>query len=308
MSGGKEQQVTQRHHSRRDILKTIGGTGIAAATLPAQSSAATTDGFLCSLSIPAFFTKEEEPLPPNGVGTVYGSMAANGIWIPNTSDTVGCGWVGNCDGFRSTLPFTLSWTTDADSSVMGEVYANVSIRLPGAGMDTSGWSWVLRDTEELVESEQAAGNLEAQYHKKNVAQNLFRATHIELELDFRDSELYDGTISETAQFSVPNHGLLSGALDLLEVSGDVYNAGVTIADELTNVPLDETRKLTRMWAYSQVSGMEMIDGESLPAQAAVSGISAFEQPIKNRQEKNPFGTGDEAVETLAGPTVVRRSG
>lgn len=308
MEGNGGKQTDQRHRSRRTVLKTLGSAGVAAATLPTRGYAASNAGFVCSLDIPAYYTKDEKPLSPNKAGKVYGSMEADGIWIPNKADTTDCGWVGDCDGFRAWLPFTLSWKTTASRSEMGEVYANVSVRLPGAGRDTGGWSWVLRDTAEKVESESSPGSLTAEYHKKNVSQNLFRAMHVELELDFRNSNVADGTRSETAMFAVPNHGLMSSGLDLLEVSETVYNTGVRLADDLTRVPLDDVQQLTQLWAGAQVSGVNVLTGKSLTARAARSGISAFKKPIEERQAKEPFAEDVEAVETVAGPAVGRLDG
>jgi len=73
------------------------------------------------------------------------------------------------------------------------------------------------------------------------------------------------------------------------------------------IDLNTLRKAVRLWAYSPptAGSIDMIDPNDLPEQAVVSGISAFKGPIEDQQERNAWGA--DAVPTLSGPTVVRRS-
>ncbi len=159
VSGKSDSADEKRNRSRRTVLKAVGGTGLAATALAGLSSAATGDGFLCSVGIPTLFQKDETPL----------------------------------------------------------------------------------------ESE-----------------------------------------------------------NLIETTDTIYDNGVKIANRLVNGNLNTLRKAVRLRAYSSTAGdIDMIDPNDLPERAVVSGISAFEEPIEEQQERNAWGA--DAVPTLSGPTIVRRS-
>lgn len=292
--------------TRRTVLKTLGGAGVTAATLSGLGSAATGDAFLCSLDIPSLFTKDDDPLDPEVAGLVRGWPTAHGIFLPDDAWATNCGTFGiNCDAYEVNIPFTISWKTNASSSDLGTVYAHINIDTPATSYDPTGWGASISSTETTIDSTNAIGSLTAEYDQTSIkSDNYFRATDIELELDFKDSNIYDGTISESVRFSTPNKGLLN-AKNLIQTSADVYDSGVDLADELVSVDLGTLRKAARLWAYSSTTatGVTMLDADSLPAQTVVKGISAFEGPIENRQEKYPFDEG--CVETVAGPTIVR---
>ncbi|WP_408957999.1 hypothetical protein [Natrinema sp. 74] len=292
---------------RRTVLKAVGGTGLAATALPGLSSAATGDGFLCSVGVPTLFQKDETPLDPEQVGVVNGQWNAHGIFMHQNESLRGCGlFGGNCDSYTVDFPFVISWATDADPSDVGEVYARLALETPGTSYDGGGWSTTIRSTETTVESQNAVGSLSTEYHTETgMSGNLFRPTSLELEVDFRDSNIADGVERHTVEFATPNEGLLEAA-NLIETTDTIYDNGVRIANQLVNINLNTLRKAVRLWAYSSTAGsIDMIDPDGLPEQAVVSGVSAFKEPIEDQQERNAWGA--DAVATLSGPTVVRRS-
>ncbi|MFB1065135.1 hypothetical protein [Natrinema sp. H-ect4] len=307
MSGRPNSTDERTNRSRRTVLKAVGGTGLAAATLPGLGAGATGDGFLCSVGIPTLFQKDETPLDPEQVGAVNGQWNADGIFMHQNESLRGCGWFGgNCDSYTVDFPFVISWATDADPGDVGDVYVRLSIETPGTSYGGNGWSWTIESTETTVESQNAVGSLSAEYHTETgMPGNLFRPTYLELEVDFQDSNIADGVERHTVEFATPNEGLLEAA-NLIETTDTIYDNGVRIADRLVKIDLNTLRKAVRLWAYSPTAGsIDMIDPNDLPEQAVVSGISAFKGPIEDQQERNAWGA--DAVPTLSGPTVVRRS-
>ncbi|OAQ54392.1 hypothetical protein HTG_02270 [Natrinema mahii] len=296
------------NRSRRTVLKAVGGTGLAAATLPGFGAAATGAGFLCSLDVPTLFRKDDTPLSPEQAGVVNGQWNADAICMHRNESLRNCGWFGgNCDSYTVDIPFVISWATDADPSDVGEVYVRLDANTPGTSYENNGWSWTIESTETTVESQSATGSLSAEYHTETgVSSNLFRPTYIELEVDFSDSNIADGVERYEAEFATPNEGLLE-AENLIETTDDVYDSGVTIANRLVSINLNTLRKAVRLWAYSPTAGgLDMIDPDDLPEQTVKEGISAFEDPIEDRQESTVWA-GESAVPTMAGPTIVRKS-
>ncbi|WP_254524286.1 hypothetical protein [Natrinema caseinilyticum] len=307
MFGNSEDPNDRTDRSRRTVLKTIGGTGLAATALPGLGAAGTGDGFLCSVSIPTLFERDESPLDPEQAGVVNGQFDADGIFMHQNESLRGCGWFGgNCDSYTVDFPFVISWATDADPSDVGEVYVRLSIDTPATSYGNGGWSWIIESTETTVRSDDTIGTLSAEYHTETgIASNLFRPTYLDLEVDFSDSNIADGVERTTAEFATPNEGLLE-AENLIGTTDTIYDSGVRIADRLVSINLNTLRKAVRLWAYSPTAGgADMIDPDGLPENAVVSGISAFKDPIEDQQERRVWG--EDAVPTVAGPTIVRRS-
>ncbi|SEP74833.1 hypothetical protein [Natrinema salaciae] len=296
------------NRSRRTVLKAVGGTGLAAATVPGFGAASTGDGFLCSVSFPTLFRKDNTPLDPEQVGVVNGQWNADGIVMHRNETLRGCGlFGGNCDSYEVDLPFVISWATDADPDDIGDVYVRLNVDTPATSYENTNWSWIIESTQTTVESQNATGTLMAEYHTETgMPGNLFRPTALELEVDFSDSNIHDGVERHEVEFATPNEGLLE-AQNLIGTTDTIYDSGVTIANRLVNINLNTLRKAVRLWAYApNAGGVDMIDPDGLPENAVVSGISAFEEPIEEQQERDVWA-GEDAVPTLAGPTVVRRS-
>lgn len=293
-------------NTRRNVLKTAGGVGVAALSVPGLASASTTDGFLCSVDIPAFFEKDESPLNPNQVGTVRGGWPADGIFIPDDMWLPGCSF--DCSTYAVNLPFTVTWKTDASSSDIGNVAVNLELETPGSpDSNSNGWSWLLDNQEMTLDSQNVTGSLTGKYANVNVsASNLFRPTYLTMTLDFTDSAIYnegDEKLSKRYEWATPNKSLLQETKNLVDYSADVWDAGVDLSDKLVSIDVSTMQKATRLWAYSSTASADMIDPDGLPENAVFKGISAFSDPIEDRQEKTVEGWDEPAVETTAGPTI-----
>lgn len=288
--------------SRRTVLKTAGTMGLGSLAIPGMTSADANWNFVLSVDYPMMFQKNEAPLDPNDAGVVEGQRTGNGIVIPGDVQERDCGFFGNCDGYELPIPFVIQWTTDAPSYEVGEVIVNMSVETPTAtSYDGNGWGYIIEDTETIVESEEAVGTFRAGYDIRDdvPASNLFRPTYITVDVEFRGSGIYDGTLSETMRVTTPNKGLIN-AENLVQVTSTVYDLGLEAADKTVRLDLDTLSDATRLWAYAQVAGLDMHDPNNLVQNAAIDGISAFVDPIHDQQERTSWG--EDWVESMAGPT------
>ncbi len=285
---------------------------MSALTVSGLASATSHNSFMCSLDFPALFQDDETPLNPGtDVGLVRGWPEANAIIVPDDIWSINCNfWGTDCESWGARLPFSITWTTDASSWNIGDVYARIQIDTPASDADPAGWGWTISSGEVTVDSKDAVGSLDGEYDYTDVsADNYFRATHITLELDFKDSDVYHETVSTTAKLAIPNYGRLNQTSDLIDTSANIWDVGTDLADELVSVDLGTLETATRLWAYSQAAAAGMIepDPDGLPENAVIRGISAFSDPIEDRMEQD-WGWSEDAVETTAGPTIMYRDG
>ncbi len=311
----ENQRASRPATSRRTLLKTIGGTSIAATALSGTSAAATDAGFHCSFHFPSLFKDNEAPLDPgfeDDIGVVNNSYPADGIFIPDSAKGTDCDLFGNCDKYQIEIPFIISWKTDADPSDIGNVVARVDARAPGeSGNGAGAVGYNFSEQENVITDEVGGLGLTATYTMKTgLSSKLFRPLYLDMELDFSDSNIAvdasDDVLTNTSQWATPNKGQIN-VENLISKADTTWNTGVDIADRFVrNVDLGKLQTAARLWAYSSVAAADMLDGSDLPRDAAVEGISAFEEPI----EENTMDSEDwqeEYIPTTAGPTIVRKN-
>jgi hypothetical protein len=293
-------------------MKTVGAAGIAVAAVPGVSSASTKYGFTCGVYIPTLFegSRDGTIVRPTDIGVINGSTYYDkAIVIPNNSSTFGCNWYGSdCDGYETDIPFSIAWATDAPSGDVGDIILRLKQETPNNDYDGNGWSTYIRDTRESINSGQAVGSLSVrQPIAEGIAANYFQPTKVTLEVDFGDSNLDYSTKTQEYNFCIPNEPQLQTE-SLLDTSETTYDSGISIADELTKINLDDLRLAGRLWAYSESSASDMIDPDGLPEQTVVKGISAFEDLVEN-QPLRTWETDEnyDYVVSTAGPTIIRSS-
>jgi len=297
--------------NRRTLLKTLAGTTLATTTLTGTSSATSDPGFQCSVHFPSLFKNNEAPLDPgqgDDIGVVNASYNADGILTPDRATGVNCDIFGNCDKYEIEIPFTISWKTNADPSDIGTVTARVYASAPGESGNTAGAIGAsFTSQEEIVTDEDGGLGLTATYTMKTgIPEVLFRPLYLDMELDFTDSNIYSGTLTHSSEWATPNKGEIN-VENLISKSDTIWNEGVDLADRFVrNVDLGKMETAARLWAYANVASLDMLDGSDLPRDAAVNGISAFQEPIDEGAESSEDWS-EGYIPTTAGPTIVRKT-
>ena len=212
----ENQRTSRSATSRRTLLKTIGGTGIAATALSGTSTAATDAGFHCSVHFPSLFKDNEAPLDPDDVGAVQDQRQADGILAPDSAKGTDCGgYFDPCENYQVEIPFIISWKTDADPSDIGNVVASVDAHTPadtGKGAGSIGYSF--SEQEKTITDEDGGLGLTATFEMQTgLSSKLFRPIHLDMELDFSDSNISvdaaDDVLTKTTYWATPNKSQIS---------------------------------------------------------------------------------------------------
>lgn len=304
--------------SRRAVLRSTGAALASALTVGAGSvgtaSAASPDpGFVLQVLVPMLFDSSADELAdPERAGTVEGNWDGDGIMLHSGQRRHGCTLGFSCDTYTVDVPFFVNWSTDADPADVGQVELHIRTNSRAYSDDsrTGGAGYLLEQPNVTFASRDRLGPIKFEHKLKRVASNLFRPSYIEVELDFEESNIRDGSVSERYQFTTLNRGLI-GLDALVGVTDDLYNAFVEVADTLTPVDLGRLQKLTRLWGYSAAAGAtEELDSPAsdLPRNAAFKGISAFTDPIADVSQQRTFPNVGETHPQLAGPTLISAGG
>ncbi|QLG47948.1 hypothetical protein [Natrinema halophilum] len=300
-----------RATSRRTVLK-IAGASAGALTIPsagATAASGTDTRWRVALSFPTLAKVEggDEVLfnvdAADGVVEGWEGYGYDGMFIlPNDTQGADCGgWFDPCETYRASLPYILEWQCEEYD------YGEVEVIVQTEQNSGTGYGAVHRfetgNESVSVESGSPGSDLlQPKFTQTNVvADNYFRPLDVELEVDFSNSSLRDGTESTTINAAIPNKGgVLDRVKNLVNTTDEIYSRGVDLADKTTPIDLNRMRKIGRYYGYAATVGIGL--DSDLPRQAAISGIGAFTDPIKDYQERELYG--ENTVSTMGGPTIM----
>lgn len=297
--------------SRRNLLKCIGASTLAAATIPGITSASPNYSFIASLDFPMNFKKESsneyalvDDSDITGV-TVAGQFSVDALAVPSKEMGIGCNWWGSsCDEWRSLIPVTISWNTDAPSRSVGDISLGVNVEpiRGGEPYDGRGPHIPTSDDEHLVdESDDRYISIDFDTDQIPSSQ-YYMPAEVTFSVDFNNSSIHDGRLSESVRIGIPNNDVIQQTANMIGTADTVWSESVGLADTLVRAPLEDLETATRAWAYASSAATGMIDSDDLAANAVVDGISAFEEPLNDRTTLEI--SGEEVYVSSGGPTIV----
>jgi hypothetical protein len=254
-----------------------------------DDDAETRPAFIAGLYVPTVVDEDGAPIQASEIGTSLSDPDA-AVMLP--SDATGGGLY---DGdYQLDVNGVFAWHSNLPSDAFGEV----KVEAPGFG-----WLEALREP---------TGSMDVTLHKgydvdRDVpASNYFREADLELEVSFEDSprlRAYAGDeLSARLPYVTPNKSALHFE-KMISVASEVYGSGVEVADKVTRVDLGRLRKSARFLAYAQVAHIDMVTEDDLLRDAAIEGMTAFEEPIREATQLSE-ALNREISTTLAGPTVI----
>ncbi|WP_170155621.1 hypothetical protein [Halopiger aswanensis] len=139
-----------------------------------------------------------------------------------------------------------------------------------------------------------------------IANTHSQVTKMELEFDFSNSDISppDGgdRLEYDYYFCTPDHSM-ADLSDMLGIVDSTWSSTVEIADLTTGVDLGKLQKWARIWMAVSAGAVDVLSDENdLVSDAAINGISAFEDLVKDIDTIDIEGK--EGLEVRAGGLVI----
>lgn len=284
------------------MLKTIGASGLAVASVPTVTATELDYTFIASLDVPMLFKEnnsgEHVPVNDDDV-TIDGHWPVDGAVILGDSYSLDCGFFGiSCDGWSGEIPLTMSWTTDAPVSFIRELEVSVGAERVWSnndGYSSAGPVYQSGGTGEVFDD---GRNISVQMSSDNDIGPVYIPVDFNFSVHFRNSDLWDGEMfRKSITVGVPSNSLEDRSANMLDAADTIWEESVGLADEFVRAPLEDLETATKMWAYAATS--DMVDGSDIPENAVVDGISAFKEPLEDEVESY-----NDYLVTPAGPTII----
>lgn len=248
---------------------------------------------------------QEAPVDPWEEGVVAEGKDAKAIVMPNEIGHP------NDESWNASVPYVLSWATDAPLSSVGEITISVDVEPFGDNdkyLRGQGPYKTLETTKARFEGDGdgfgGLGEFNVTFPDNvNVGKNYFMPFEVQLDVRFDNSDISDENRRTNIIMAIPNEEM-NDLSKMVSTANTVWETGVTLADELVQIDLGRMQTLARLWAYSAAADADMVDGSDIPENAVVDGISAFEEPL---DEAGTEWRGEDMVQSMGGPVTIQNS-